>query len=123
MAINRRVALRKHEDDIKGWVAEGRSDGWIASALGTSASSVQSFRSRRKIRRGPDARAGRRPRMPREYRAYEGVLEQDPQGRRIGVWFDPAVRDDAFYEGKWRETRKVGVRLARDGIFLTNAER
>jgi hypothetical protein len=40
-------------DDIPRWVEEDRSDEWIASALGTSPSSVQAFRSRNAIyRRG-----------------------------------------------------------------------
>ena len=53
MGINKRVELRKFVEDIQRWVEEGRSDDWIASALGTSPSSVQSFRSRNAIyRRG-----------------------------------------------------------------------
>jgi hypothetical protein len=36
MGINQRVSLRKFIDDIRRWVDEGRSDEWIASALGTS---------------------------------------------------------------------------------------
>ena len=51
MGINQRVSLRKFADDIRRWVDEGRSDDWIASALGTSPSSVQSFRSRNAIYR------------------------------------------------------------------------
>ena len=51
MGINQRISLRKYIDDIHRWVEEGRSDEWIASALGTSPSSVQSFRSRNAIYR------------------------------------------------------------------------
>ena len=51
MGINQRVSLRKFIDDIRRWVDEDRSDEWIASALGTSPSSVQSFRSRNAIYR------------------------------------------------------------------------
>ena len=51
MGINQRVSLRKFVEDIRRWVDEGRSDDWIASALGTSAFSVQSFRSRNVIYR------------------------------------------------------------------------
>ena len=36
MGINQRVSLRKFKDDIERWVEEGRSDEWIASALGLS---------------------------------------------------------------------------------------
>ncbi len=53
MAINRRVALKAHESEIRRWVDEGKSDEWIASALGTSPSSIQSFHSRRTTRRRP----------------------------------------------------------------------
>jgi len=120
LAGGRRVALKKHEEDVKRWVQEGRSDGWIANALGTSPSSIQSFRSRRGIRRGPD---GRGPRAPRGPAAYEGVLERDPRSRRIGAWFDPAVQDDPFYERRWKKTRRVGVRLTRERIVLTDADR
>ena len=51
VGINQRVSLRKFIDDIRRWVEEDRSDEWIASALGTSPSSVQSFRSRNAIYR------------------------------------------------------------------------
>ena len=51
MAINKRVSLSKFIDDIQRWVEEDKSDEWIASALGTSPSSVQSFRSRNAIYR------------------------------------------------------------------------
>src|SRR5215203_3297912 len=51
VGINKRASLRKFVVDIRRWVEEGRSDEWIASALGTSASSVQSFRSRNAIYR------------------------------------------------------------------------
>src|SRR5215216_7979149 len=74
MGINQRVSLRKFKDDIKRWVDEGRSDEWIASALGTSSSSVQSFRSRNSIyRKDPGAALAE----PTDYEAYEGVLEGD----------------------------------------------
>src|SRR5215212_4947780 len=52
VGINQRVSLRRFVEDIRHWVEEGRSDDWIASALGTSPSSVQSFRSRHAIYRG-----------------------------------------------------------------------
>src|SRR4051794_12752988 len=53
VGINQRISLRKCADDIRRWVDQGRSDDWIASALGSSPKSVQSFRSRNAIyRRG-----------------------------------------------------------------------
>jgi len=72
MGINQRISLRKFVDDIRRWVDEGRSDEWIASALGTSPSSVQSFRSRNAIyRRGNVSTLSN----PEDYASYEGVLE------------------------------------------------
>src|SRR3712207_7557091 len=47
----KRIALKPHMDRIREWVDEGKTDEWIADALGTSASSVQSFRSRNDIYR------------------------------------------------------------------------
>ena len=77
MGINQRISLRKFLDDIRRWVEEGRSDDWIASALGTSPSSVQTFRSRNAIyRRG----AGSTLHEPREFSSYEGVLEPEGPG-------------------------------------------
>ena len=86
MGINQRVSLRKFVGDIRRWVDEGRSDEWIASALGTSPSSVQSFRSRNAIYR---RNAGSVLQDPQDYSSYEGVLE--PAGP--GVSFDPGVGD------------------------------
>jgi hypothetical protein len=111
MGINQRVSLRKFIDDIRRWVDEGRSDDWIASALGTSPSSVQSFRSRNSIyRRG----AGSTLHEPREYSSYEGVIE--PGGP--GVWFDPSVGDDARWQKRWVGTERVEMRLTPTRIVL-----
>jgi hypothetical protein len=74
VGINQRVSLRKFIDDIRRWVEEDRSDEWIASALGTSPSSVQSFRSRNAIYRR--AKTSRRH-DPQDYSTYEGVLEPE----------------------------------------------
>ncbi|HLL40623.1 MAG TPA: hypothetical protein VK357_13285, partial [Rubrobacteraceae bacterium] len=92
MGINQRVSLRKFVDDVKRWVDEGRSDDWIASALGTSSSSVQSFRSRNGIyRKNPGAALAE----PVDYEAYEGVIESHEVP---GAWFDPAVSDDPRWQ-------------------------
>ena len=56
----KRIALKPHMDRIREWVETGKTDDWIADALGTSASSVQSFRSRNDI-----YRRERGPREPR----------------------------------------------------------
>src|ERR671916_88204 len=87
--INQRVSLRKFGDDVKRWVDEGKSDEWIASALGTSSSSVQSFRSGTGIYRNPSSTLAE----PADYESYEGVLEHGGPKGAPGVWFDPAVAD------------------------------
>jgi hypothetical protein len=111
VGINQRVSLRKFVADIRRWVDEGRSDEWIASALGTSPSSVQSFRSRNAIyRRG----AGSVLHDPQNYSSYEGVLE--PVGP--GVWFDPEVRDDPHWQKRWAGTQRVELRLTPTRIVL-----
>ncbi len=112
MGINQRVSLRKFVDDIRRWVNEGKSDEWIASALGTSASSVQSFRSRNAIYRRD---VGSALYNPKEYASYEGVLENtgDP-----GVWFDPAVGDDPRWKAHWSRVEGVEVHLTPTRIVL-----
>ena len=111
MGINQRVSLRKFIDDIRRWVDEGRSDEWIASALGTSPSSVQSFRSRNAIYR---RNAGSVLHDPEDYSSYEGVLE--PTGP--GVWFDPEVRDDPRWQKRWDATERVELRVTPSRIVL-----
>ncbi len=116
MGINQRVSLRKFMDDVKRWVDEGRSDEWIASALGTSSSSVQSFRSRNGIyRKDPVAALAE----PIDYEAYEGVLEATGgPGGSPGAWFDPAVEDDPRWQGRWSRVGRVEVRLSPTKIVL-----
>jgi hypothetical protein len=111
MGINQRVSLRKFVDDIRRWVEEERSDEWIASALGTSPSSVQSFRSRNAIyRRG----AGSTLHDPEDYASYEGVIDDQAPG----VWFDPAVGDDPRWQKRWSSTERVEMRLTPTRIVL-----
>jgi hypothetical protein len=111
VGINQRVSLRKFIDDIRRWVDEGRSDYWIASALGTSPSSVQSFRSRNAIyRRGTTSTLH----DPQEYSSYEGVLEpEDP-----GIWFDPEIGTDPRWQKRWKNTKRVELRLTPTRIVL-----
>ena len=111
VGINQRISLRKFTDDIRRWVDEGRSDDWIASALGTSAPSVQSFRSRNAIYR---RRATSTLDDPREFSSYEGVLE--PEGP--GVWFDPEIGSDARWQERWSGTERVELRLTPSRIVL-----
>ena len=111
MGINQRVSLKKFTDDIHRWVEEGRSDQWIASALGTSPSSVQSFRSRNAIYRRS---GGWTLHDPQEYSSYEGVLE--PEGP--GIWFDPEVGNDSRWQKRWKSIERVELRLTPTRIVL-----
>jgi hypothetical protein len=111
VGINKRVSLGKFIDDIRRWVGEGRSDDWIASALGTSPSSVQSFRSRNDIyRRGASSTLH----DPREFSSYEGVLE--PKGP--GVWFDPEIGSDPRWQKRWSGIERVELHLTPSRIVL-----
>src|SRR5918912_1618002 len=93
------------------WVDEGRSDDWIASALGTSPSSVQSFRSRNAIyRRGTTSTLH----DPQDFSSYEGVLE--PEGP--GVWFDPEIGSDPRWQERWKSTERVELHLTPTRIVL-----
>src|SRR3712207_9419492 len=86
----KRIALKPHMEQIREWVEAGKTDDWIADALGPSASSVQSFRSRNDIYR-PE-RGLREPAS-----VFEGVL--DHGGRDgWGRWLDPAVAQDPLWE-------------------------
>jgi len=111
VGINQRVSLRKFTDDIRRWVEEGRSDDWIASALGTSPSSVQTFRSRKAIyRRGTTSTLY----DPKEFSSYEGVLE--PEGP--GIWFDPEIASDPRWQKRWEGAERVELRLTPTRIVL-----
>jgi hypothetical protein len=112
VGINQRVSLRKFTDDIRRWVEQGRSDDWIASALGSSPKSVQTFRSRNAIYR----REARTSTLyePREFSSYEGVLE--PEGP--GVWFDPDIGNDPRWRKHWDGTERVELRLTPTRIVL-----
>ena len=111
VGINQRVSLRKFIDDIRRWVDEDRSDEWIASALGTSPSSVQSFRSRNAIYR----RTTTSPLYePQDFSSYEGVLE--PEGP--GVWFDPEISNDPRWHKRWNSIERVELRITPTRIVL-----
>jgi hypothetical protein len=111
VGINQRVSLRKFIDDIRRWVDEGRSDKWIASALGTSPSSVQTFRSRNAIYRRATTLTLY---DPQDFSSYEGVLE--PEG--LGVWFDPEVGNDPHWQKRWKSTERVELRLSPTRILF-----
>ena len=106
----KRIALKPHMKQIREWVDAGKTDDWIADALGTSASSVQSFRSRNDIYR--------RDRGPREPASvFEGVLDH---GERDGwgLWLDPAIADDPIWREHWAGVDSVMVKVAEDSIVL-----
>ena len=106
----KRIALKPHMDRIRDWVDTGKTDDWIADALGTSASSVQSFRSRNDIYR--------RERGPREPESvFEGVLDH---GERDGwgLWLDPSIAEDPIWREHWARVEAVVVKVAEDSIVL-----
>lgn len=106
----KRIALKPHMDRIRDWVETGKTDDWIADALGTSASSVQSFRSRNDIYR--------RERGPREPESvFEGVLDH---GERDGwgLWLDPSIAEDPIWREHWARVEAVVVKVAEDSIVL-----
>lgn len=107
----KRIALKPHIKQIREWVDAGKTDEWIADALGTSASSVQSFRSRNDIYRR-ERGGGREP-----VSVFEGVLDH---GERDGwgMWFDPSVADDPIWKEYWTDVDSVVVKLAEDSIVL-----
>ena len=110
----KRIALKPHIKEIREWVDQGRTDDWIADALGTSASSVQSFRSRNDIYRR-ERGSGREP-----VSVFEGVLDH---GERDGwgMWFDPSVADDPVWKEHWVGVDSVVVKVAEDSIVLEAA--
>lgn len=110
MGINQRVSLRKFIDDIRRWVDDDRSDDWIASALGTSSSSVQSFRSRNGIYRRTSG--GSMPEIG-EHSSYEGVLEEGP-----GLWFDPEVMEDERWLKNWSLVNDVDIHVTASRIYI-----
>ena len=109
----KRIALKPHIKEIREWVDAGKTDEWIADALGTSASSVQSFRSRNDIYRRE--RGAREPTS-----VFEGVLDH---GERDGwgMWFDPSVADDPIWKEHWAGVDSVVVKVAEDSIVLEAA--
>jgi len=115
VGINKRVSLRNFVDDISRWVEEGRTDECIASSLGTSPSSVQSFRSRNAIyRRGVTSALH----DPKDFSFFEGVL--DPDGP--GVWFDPEVGNDPRWLKRWKSTERVELSLTPTRIVFLRLE-
>lgn len=106
----KRIALKPHMKEIREWVDAGKTDEWIADALGTSASSVQSFRSRNDIYRRE--RGGREPES-----VFEGVLDHgDRDG--WGLWLDPAIAEDPIWKEHWAGVDAVIVKVAEDSIVL-----
>jgi cold shock CspA family protein len=106
----KRIALKPHMEQIRAWVDEGKTDEWIADALGTSPSSVQSFRSRHDIYR--------RERVKSEPEsAFEGVLDH---GERDGwgLWLDPAIAEDPIWKEHWAGIEAIIVKVSEDSIVL-----
>lgn len=108
----KRIALKPHMKQIREWVDAGKTDDWIADALGTSASSVQSFRSRNDIYR---RERGSREGLPGN--VFEGVLDHgDRDG--YGLWLDPSVSEDPVWQEHWAGVESVLVKISEDSIVL-----
>ena len=106
----KRIALKPHMNEIREWVDQGKTDEWIADALGTSASSVQSFRSRNDIYRRERGRS-----EPES--VFEGVLDHGER-EGWGMWFDPSISDDPIWKEHWSDVEAVVVKVAEDSIVL-----
>lgn len=119
----KRVSLVSHIDQIESWVRQGATDDWIARALGTTPSSIQSFRSRSGIVRGGTGRAGSRldyadpGKVSATTSVYEGVLEHGEE-EGYGLWLDPAVADDPAFKKGFSGVEDVEVFIQRDRIVL-----
>jgi cold shock CspA family protein len=106
----KRIALKPHMEQIREWVEAGKTDDWIAGSLGTSASSVQSFRSRNDIYR--------RERGPREPESvFEGVLDHG-ECDGWGLWLDPTVAEDPIWKEHWVGVEAVIVKVSEDAIVV-----
>lgn len=118
----KRVSLKKSVDEIRRWAAEGKDDEWIARAVGSTASSVQSFRSRNGIphyKRSTEATFASLG-LSTSSETYEGVLEE--RDGRYAIWFDPSVADSLAYGGGWENLEGVEVRVSPDRIILLRRE-
>jgi hypothetical protein len=118
----KRVSLKKSVDEIRRWAAEGKDDEWIARAVGSTASSVQSFRSRNGIphyKRSTEATFASLG-LSTGSETYEGVLEE--RDGRYAVWFDPSVSESAPYLAGWEGLEGVEVRVSPDRIVLLRRE-
>lgn len=113
----RRVSLRPYVEEIKQWVKEQKSDEWIASALETTPSSVQYFRSRNEIFHRPSPHQREKPAQEGAVSAFEGVLDHG-EDDGWGLWFDPSVADDPLWRENWRGVESVRVRITRGAIVL-----
>lgn len=108
----KRIALKPHMKQIREWVDAGKTDDWIADALGTSPSSVQSFRSRNDIYR---RERGSREELPGN--VFEGVLDHG-ETDGYGLWLDPSVSEDPVWQEYWAGVESVLVKISEDSIVL-----
>lgn len=106
----KRIALKPHMEEIREWVQSGKTDEWIADALGTSPSSVQSFRSRNDIYRRE--RGDGEP-----HSVFEGVLDHG-ENEGWGLWLDPSVAEDRIWRESWAGVESVTVKISDNAIVL-----
>lgn len=106
----RRVSLKNYKEEIRSWVAQGHTDEWIASYLGTSPASVQSFRSRNDIMRRHQA-------LPE----FEAVLDRGEE-EGWGLWLDPQIADNPAFKRVFNGVRDLRVRITTSGLVIEPAE-
>lgn len=114
----KRVSLKKSLKEIRQWAAEGKDDEQIAEVLGSTASSVQSFRSRNGIphyKRSTEATFASLG-LSTGPEVYEGVLEE--RNGRYAIWFDPGVSDSASYGDNWGSLERIEVRVSPEKLVL-----
>lgn len=111
----KRVALKPHLGRVREWTEAGMADGWIADALGTSASSVQAFRSRNGIHRLPPPRGRGERRGPET--VFEGALDHGER-EGWGLRLDPSVSEDPIWRDHWAGVRSLVVKVSGDSIVL-----
>ena len=97
----------EEEDATEEGDGDGEGDGDEEDAEGSTG------RRRRRRRRGRRGRGRRRP--------LEATFDQgDKEG--YGIWFDPAIKDDATYAEHWAGRRALKVTIEPERIVLERAD-
>jgi hypothetical protein len=99
-------------EEEEGATDEDDGDG-EGDAVGDKEEGEERTGRRRRRRRGRRGRGRRRP--------VEATFDQgDEEG--YGIWFDPAIKDDAIYAEHWAGRRALKVTIEPDRIVLERSE-